>query len=129
MLWKARASLATSVALLAPTMTGAACVQASLSIDTSTLNSLSGCYKETIYGGLYETTVWTIDGSDIVAPAGTKAIVADLVSLGSFYSKQPLLVARGCGVVSKGGNTRYVRCREYVCAVATQHSLHKLTCI
>lgn len=75
--WRLAALL---VAVLGPTLAGGACVQASISIDTSTLNSVSGCYKETIYGGLYETKVWTVDGSDIASTAGTKAIVADLVS-------------------------------------------------
>ncbi|CAM9637395.1 unnamed protein product [Pylaiella littoralis] len=77
-MWKASSLTAALVALFAPKMAGGACSRASISIDTSALNSISGCFNETIYAGLYETKVWTIDGSDIVAPAGTKAIVADL---------------------------------------------------
>lgn len=80
-MWKTRASVEALAALLAHVcMAGGACVQPSISMATTTLDSISGCYQESIYGGLFETKVWTIDGSDIVAPTGTKAIVADLVS-------------------------------------------------
>lgn len=73
------------VLLLALNVLGgdALCAQRFLSIDTTTL-TISGCYEETIYAGTYQTKVWTIDGGDIVS-AGTKAIVADLVSSPQVY--------------------------------------------
>eukprot|EP00903_Cladosiphon_okamuranus_P015531 g14339.t1 len=55
-------------------MAGGACLQNSLSIDTTAL-PFSGCYQLSAYAGLYETLVWTIEGRDI-APTGTKAISA-----------------------------------------------------
>lgn len=62
------------------TTVGATCLLSSMSIETTTGGlAISGCYRETVYGGLYETTVWTLEGSDI-ADSGTAAIVADLVS-------------------------------------------------
>lgn len=74
----ARAGLEAVLGLVAPLMAGGACLQNSLSIDTTTLTS-SGCYQQSMYAGLYETLVWTIDGRD-VAPTGTKAISASHVS-------------------------------------------------
>eukprot|EP00904_Undaria_pinnatifida_P007667 jgi/Undpi1/402/HiC_scaffold_1.g00398.m1 len=60
------------------TTVGATCLLSSMSIETTTGGlAISGCYRETVYGGLYETTVWTLEGSDI-ADSGTAAIVADL---------------------------------------------------
>lgn len=50
-----------------------------MSIETTTNGlTISGCYRATVYYGLFETTVWTMDGLDVVA-TGTTAIVADLV--------------------------------------------------
>lgn len=75
-------TIAWSTILLAGTGTtvGAMCLLPSMSIETTTGGlSISGCYRETVYLGLYQTTVWTIEGQDI-ADTGTAAIVADLVS-------------------------------------------------
>ena len=74
----ARAGLEAIIGLIAPLMAGGACLQSSLSIDTTAL-TFSGCYQQSMYAGLYETLVWTIDGRDI-APTGTKAISASHVS-------------------------------------------------
>lgn len=74
----ARAGLEAITGLLAPLMAGGACLQSSLSIETTAL-TFSGCYQQSMYAGLYETLVWTIAGRDI-APTGTKAISASHVS-------------------------------------------------
>lgn len=75
--------------LLAGTRTtrvGAMCLLPSMSIETTTGGlSISGCYRETVYLGLYQTIVWTLEGQDIMDP-GTAAIVADLVSFTPCYS-------------------------------------------
>lgn len=74
----ARAGLEAIIGLIAPLMAGGTCLQSSLSIDTTAL-TFSGCYQQSMYAGLYETLVWTIDGRDIAA-TGTKAISASHVS-------------------------------------------------
>lgn len=57
----------------------ALCAQPSMYIETTKAGlPISGCFKNTTYAGLYETTVWTMDGSDI-SSSGTTAVVADLV--------------------------------------------------
>lgn len=66
-------------ALLSGKRAGATCPLSSMSIETTEEGlTISGCYREIVFGGLYETTVWTIEGRD-VADTGTLAIVADLV--------------------------------------------------
>lgn len=62
---------------VAPLLACGACIQPYVSIDTTAF-TFSGCYKETIYAGIYETVVWTIEGRDVADP-GTKAISASLV--------------------------------------------------
>lgn len=70
--------LVAKIGLVSPLMAAGACLQPSLSIDTTAL-TFSGCYQQSMYAGLYETLVWTIEGRDI-APTGTKAISASHVS-------------------------------------------------
>lgn len=76
-----RASLVALGTLLSTTAAGALCTLPSIFIETTTegIINVSGCYRESVYSGLYETTVWTIEGRDVAA-TGTKAILADLVS-------------------------------------------------
>lgn len=75
------------------THVGAACILPSMSIETTNGLSISGCYRETVYLGLYQTIVWTIEGQDI-ADTGTAAIVADLVSATPWCSVRVLLFCR-----------------------------------
>lgn len=65
--------------LLSGKRVGATCPLSSMSIETTEEGlTISGCYRESVFAGLYETTVWTIEGTD-VTDTGTSAIVADLV--------------------------------------------------
>ena len=91
------------------TTVGAICLLPSMSIKTTTGGlSISGCYRETVYLGLYQTTVWTIEGQDI-ADTGTAAIVADLVSAGVLcmfavflqYCRKPCLLLLCHGAASR----------------------------
>lgn len=74
---KTRALLQAFVGAVAPALAGGACLQPYVSVDTTAF-SFSGCFKETIYAGTYETVVWTMDGLDVV-DTGTQAISASLV--------------------------------------------------
>lgn len=58
----------------------ALCTLPSMSIESDL--TISGCYVKTVYSGLYETTVYTIEGRDVV-DTGTKAILASNVSFSS----------------------------------------------
>lgn len=56
--------------------TSAMCGQPLMSIETTTAGlTISGCYNESRYAGLYETTIYTIEGMDI-SDAGSTAILA-----------------------------------------------------
>lgn len=71
-----RVNLVASWVLLSGSTAWGAC-DANLYIDSA--EGIAGCYQESAFLGLYQTTVWTLDGLDVVE-AGTAAIAAELVS-------------------------------------------------
>lgn len=72
-------SLVVLCTLLSGKRVGAECALSSMSIETTEGGlAISGCYRESVFRGIQETTVWTIEGED-VEDTGTTAIMANLV--------------------------------------------------